>query len=156
MPPKFTFNAASRGTVAAARMGTHQSPARGEGSSHAHNRAEGSVTPKRPQICKRPNSDDSAGPSYLKSTSASAASAHRRAEQTSLDVGEDSQQLDDADSMWTCTKWLASLDLHHLVSAALAPTEVDQYERMKILTRDEITQLLTAAKLEGLVDAVAA
>ena len=151
MPPKFTLNSAGKSTVSAVRL-TPGRERKDEGSTSSDN-----LTPKRTAFNSNNGQRRSVGaePGFLKGTSAS---QHRSwgYQQSNESLDEEDARYEAEDSAWTCTKWLASLELHHLISAALRPPEDKQFEKVKALTRDEITKLLAAAKLEGLVDAVVA
>ena len=164
MPPKFTLNSAGKSTLSAVRL-TPGRERKDEGSTSSDN-----LTPKRTAFNSNNGQRRSVGaepgflgqrrsvgaePGFLKGTSAS---QHRSwgYQQSNESLDEEDARYEAEDSAWTCTKWLASLELHHLISAALRPPEDKQFEKVKALTRDEITKLLAAAKLEGLVDAVVA
>ena len=152
MGPKFTFNSAGKSTLSAVRLTPGREP-KAEGSSSGSDM----LTPKRPAFNSNNGQRRSIGaePGFLKGTNASAyRSWGFQASNESLD--EEDARFEAEDSAWTCTKWLASLELHHLIAAALKPPENEQFDKVKSLTREEIAKLLVAAKLEGLIDAVTA
>ena len=162
MGPKFTFNTAARSTLASARLQSSsreglESPANGNG---RRSLELGSLTPKRGAFNSLQGKSRSMAevPGFLKATSASVGrrGVHEKSSDNLDGLDAEDARFEAEDSTWTCSKWLASLELHHVIAMALNLPDADQFDKVKALTIDDITQLLMDAKLEGLIPAISA
>ena len=96
-------------------------------------------------------------PSYMKSTGTNKRSKMTRAER----LAEEEEIEYGGEGGWSLEKWCDSLQLHKVVAEALSAVPSDDadgvrpFEHAKSLSRDEIERRLSAAKLEGLTDAIA-